>query len=128
MAFKRYIKQDLIANTIIFDSEIDSQDKNIEVGLAHNFVDIVSLDGVDGMPVIPGAGTYNIYYQDTINGGFKTISDNGYLDATKTGGIALSDGEQIGASFAGNPLKIKVVPNGVTLAAAYKVEIKQNLT
>jgi hypothetical protein len=126
--FKRYFKEGLIGSTIIFDSETDEQYQNIDIGMPHNFVDVVSLSELGGSPVIPDAGFYNIYYQDTLDGGFKSISDNGNLDATKTGGSSLPDGDCLGASFAGNPLKIKVVPDGVTVATAYRVEIKQNLT
>lgn len=126
--FKRFTKEALIGVTTIFDGQNDPRHERIEAGLAHVFIDIVSLDGVGGAPVTPGAGTYEITFQDTEGGGFKTITDNGSLDATRTGGSVAADGVQLGASFSGNPLKIKIIPTGVTVAAAYKVQIKQNLT
>jgi hypothetical protein len=83
---------------------------------------------LDGSPATPTAGTYEITVQDMNDGGYKSISDNGSLDATKTGGTGLADGVQVGASFLGNPLAIKIVPTGVDVAAAYRVTVKQNVS
>ena len=126
--FNSIEKEALIGATITFDADADSEHQKVRPELPHVFVDVISLDGVGGSPVTPTVGTYNIFYRDTKNGGFKTIADNGALDATKTGGSGLADGLAIGASFSGNPLGIKVVPAGVDVAAAYRVSIRQNLS
>ena len=90
-----------------------------------NFIDIISLDGVDGSPVIPTIGAFEIYAKTDIDGGFKKLPNRGSLDATKTGGSALADGLAVGATFEGFPLEFKIVPVDVDVAAAYVVHIKQ---
>ena len=115
----------LVGNEVIFTdgSGINQLDPN----LPHNFVDIVSLDA-QGEPVTPGAGTYTITVQDFREGGFKTVADGGTVTAAETGGTTLVDGVQCSASFRANPLSVKVVPAGVTVAVSYRVSIRQNLT
>jgi hypothetical protein len=126
MSYNFVNQEALIGATITFNA--DNGANAITPTLVHNFVDVVSLDGLDGSPVTPTAGTYEITVQDMNDGGFKSITDNGSLDATKTGGTGLADGVQIGASFLGNPVAIKIVPTGVDVAVAYRVSIKQNVS
>jgi hypothetical protein len=126
MSYNFVNQEALIGATITFNA--DNGANAITPTLVHNFVDVVSLDGLDGSPVTPTAGTYEITVQDMNDGGFKSITDNGSLDATKTGGTGLADGVQIGASFLSNPVAIKIVPTGVDVAVAYRVSIKQNVS
>ena len=124
MTVRRVEKEALIASTIIFD-QTGSDHEQIDPNSPNNFIDVISLDGLGGSPVIPGAGTYEIHVKTDENGGFKAISDNGSLAGGKTGGSALADGIAEGASFTGLPIAIKIVPAGITVAAAYRVLIKQ---
>jgi len=117
-------KKELIAATIIF-VQTDTETERIDPNSPNNFIDVISLDGLNGVPVIPTAGTYEIHVKTDDNGGFKAISDNGSLAATKTGGSALADGIAEGASFTGLPIEIKIVPTGLDVAIAYRVLIKQ---
>jgi len=126
--FNSIEKEALIGATITFDADTDSEHQKVRPELPHVFVDVISLDALDGSPVIPTAGTYEIFFKDAKDGGFKTIADNGSLAAGKTGGSGLADGVAEGASFSGNPLGIKVVPTGVDVAVAYRVSIRQNLS
>ena len=128
--FNSVFKEDVIANSITFtaDPGLGGRSQGIKPELPHNFVSIVSLDGPNGNPVAPGAGTYNIYFKDQVKGGFKSIPDNGALDATKTGGSSMADGLELSASFSGNPIEVKVVPAGITVATHYQVTVKQNLS
>lgn len=125
MPASKKTKQALIGATIIFDAYIDPEPNALDPDTINNFIDIVSLDGIDGVPVIPTLGDFLIYAKTTPQGGFKALSDNGTLAAAKTGGSALADGIAEGASFAGPPLAIKIVPSGVNVAAAYRVDITQ---
>jgi len=108
MTVIRSQKEALIAATIIFTQD-DIQAEKIDDNSANNFVDIISLDGLEGDPVIPTTGTYEIFVKTDVNGGFKAISDNGSLAAGKTGGSALADGIAEGASFTGLAQEIKIV-------------------
>lgn len=94
----------------------------------HSFIDVVSLDAIDGNPVEPGAGNYLLYVESAPNAGFQSISDGGTLDATKTGGTATTDGTVLGASFNGPVNRVKVKVSGVTTATHARVKITQNLT
>lgn len=127
MPVSKKTKQALIGDTITFDAYTDPGPNALDPELFSNFVDVVSLDGINGVPVIPTAGDFLIYAQTTPQGGFKALSDNGTLAATKTGGSALADGIAEGASFSGVPLAIKIVPTGVDVAVAYRVDITQLL-
>jgi len=124
MTVRRVEKEALIAATITFDQD-DVQSQKIDPNSANNFVDVISLDGLDGSPVIPTTGTFEIHVKTDKDGGFKAISDNGSLAAGKTGGSALTDGISEGASFTGLPLEIKIVPTATDVAVAYRVIIKQ---
>jgi len=119
-------KEAAVGATIIFDQNDDEIDR-IDPNFVHNFVDVISLTA-GGVPVAPAAGTYTVYVQTEADGGFKLIADptGGQIDATKTGGSALANGLQIGASFVGNPNAIRVVPAGVSTAINYRVVVKQN--
>lgn len=125
MTVRRVEKEALVGATIIFNAETDSEHERIDPSSPNNFIDVISLDGLDGSPAIPGAGTYAITVKTDKDGGFKAISDNGSLAGSKTGGSALADGIAEGASFTGLPLEIKIIPTGITVAIAYRVLIKQ---
>jgi len=127
MTVRRVKKEALIAATVTF-TQSDIETEKIDPNSPNNFVDVISLDALGGSPVIPGAGTYEIHVKTDEDGGFKAISDNGSLAGGKTGGSALVDGVAEGASFTGLPLEIKIVPTGITVAAAYRVSIKQTST
>ena len=120
-------KENLVTINTLFSYQDESVKDRIKIGLAHTFIDIVSLDA-EGLPVTPSAGTYSVYVKTTEMGGFKSVTDNGTINANLTGGSTLGDGVEIGASFSGNPLEIKVVPDSIVGAVSYKVSINQNLT
>jgi len=124
MTVRRVEKEALIAATITFDQS-DAQSQKIDPNSPNNFIDVISLDGLGGDPVIPTTGTFEIHVKTDENGGFKAIADNGSLAAGKTGGSALVDGIAEGASFTGLPLEIKIVPTTTDVAVAYRVLIKQ---
>lgn len=124
MTVRRVQKEALIAATITFD-QTGSDHEQIDPNSPNNFIDVISLDGLGGSPVIPTTGTFEIHVKTDENGGFKAISDNGSLAATKTGGSALADGIAEGASFTGLPIAIKIVPAATDVAVAYRVLIKQ---
>lgn len=124
MTVRRVEKEALIAATITFDQS-DIENERIDPNSPNNFVDVISLDALGGSPVIPTTGTYEIHVKTDVDGGFKSISDNGSLAATKTGGSALADGIAEGASFTELPLEIKIVPTSTDVAVAYRVTIKQ---
>ena len=121
-------KQALIGVEIILTSDVGGEIHRINPNITHNFIDIISLDGLGGNPVIPTTGTYEIFVSTTKGGGFKSLTDNGSLSAALTGGSALADGVAQGASFEANPYSIKIVPTGVDVAIAYEVHVRQNLT
>jgi len=124
MSVRRIEKEALIGATITFDQSGDQKER-VDPSSPNNFIDVISLDGLGGIPVIPTTGTYEIHVKTDENGGFKAISDNGSLAATKTGGSALADGIAEGASFTGLPIAIKIVPTTTDVAVAYRVLIKQ---
>lgn len=124
MTVRRVQKEALIAATTIF-TQSDIQTESIDPSSPNNFVDVIALSALGGVPVIPTAGTFTITVKTDVNGGFKDIADNGTLAATKTGGSALADGIAEGSSFTGLPIEIKVIPAGVDVAVAYRVLIKQ---
>ncbi len=127
MTTKRKTKQALVGAEVLFTSDDVEAITRIDPNLVRNFVDIISLDGLDGSPVTPSSGDYNIFVKTDAEGGFKSLSDNGTLSALLTGGNTLADGVEEGASFAANPLEIKVVPATIAGAVAYRVTITQNL-
>jgi len=124
MTVRRVQKEALIAATITFDQS-DIENDRIDPNSPNNFVDVISLDGLGGVPVIPTTGTYEIHVKTDENGGFKALADNGSLPAAKTGGSALADGFAEGSSFTGLPLEIKIVPTATDVAVAYRVTIRQ---
>lgn len=121
---KRISKEAAVGANVEFSST-DGPFDGLDPNQLEHFVDIVSLDGLGGSPTAPGAGTYAVYYRDTVEGGFKEATGSP-IDATKTGGSALADGVQVGASFTGNPLAVKIVPAGITTATHYRAEVRQN--
>ncbi len=125
MVANRTAKEALIGATITFVARTDPGVNALDADATRNFIDVVSLSALGGTPVIPTLGDYLIYAQTSPNGGFKALADNGTLDAAKTGGSALADGLAEGASFAGAPLAIKIVPTSVNVAVAYRVDITQ---
>lgn len=126
MAVKRVKKEALVSQTILFTAETDAEFEAISPSYGYNLIDIISLDGLNGSPVIPTTGSYNVFARTDKDGGFKLLTDNGSLDATKTGGSALADGVAVGASFIDFPLEFKIVPTGVDVAVAYRVHIRQS--
>ncbi len=124
MTMIRLSKEALIGSVISFAHDDTTTDR-LNPQFAMNHIDVISLDGLNGSPVIPTVGTFEIYVRTDIDGGFKRLPDRGVLDATKTGGSASGDGVVIGASFAGFPLEFKIVPVGVDVATAYRVDLKQ---
>ncbi|MCJ8293402.1 MAG: hypothetical protein MJK15_03265 [Colwellia sp.] len=119
-------KTQAVGQTALFTTVDIILPDRIDVGLVHNFIDIVSLDGVLA-PVVPSSGTYSIYVKTSEDGGFQAITD-GVINATLTGGDASADGVPVTASFASNALEIKIVPDTIVGAVSYKVTIRQNLT
>lgn len=87
-------------------------------------IDVVCMDGPDGAPVTPTAGMFQIYYQDVRDGGFKR---GPAIQAVRCGGSSMPDGQAAGAVLQANAIAIRVVPQGVTGAAAYRVWVRQNL-
>lgn len=127
MTMKRVSKEALIGDTLLFNSETDDQIDRIHHSFAMNHIDIISLDALDdGNPVTPTTGTYEIYAKTDIDGGFKLVPERGSFLATLTGGSGLPDGVAVGASFTGFPIEFKIVPTGVDVAVAYRVDIKQS--
>lgn len=126
MATKRISKEVLIGSEIIFDNQDDDENVAITPNYMSNQIDIISLDGLDGDPVIPSSGTYKIYVQTDEDGPYKTISKGSTVDAVLTGGSANDDGIFHESYHVGLPLKIKIVPVDVVGPVAYRVSIKQN--
>lgn len=123
MATKRIDKTDVIANDITFtqaDSEVDSPSPSF----INNFVEVVSLDG-SGDPIVPSAGTYDVFYKTESNGGFYTPATNPSLTAAQTGGSASTDGLVVATEFRDLPKEIKVEPNGITGVVSYTVFVRQ---
>ncbi len=126
MSTKRIEKQALVAATIIFN-QADSEPDSPNPSAINNFIDIVTLDGVDGSPVVAGAGTFNIFYKTDVNGGFKTPATNPTLTAAQTSGSAGADGVADTCEFRDVPLEIKIVPVGITVAASDQVHVSQGM-
>ena len=128
MSYNTAVKSFAVAGDpeIIFD--VESGPEGLVPDHPHCFIDVVSLDAIDGNPVQPGAGNYLIYIESAPNAGFQSISDNGTLDATKTGGGTTTDGTVLGASFNGPVNRIKIKVSGVTTATHARVIVTQNLT
>lgn len=127
MTTRQVDKTALVADTIIFTTIDTVVPDLINPSLAHNFVDIVSLDG-SGNPVVPASGSYSIFVKTSEGSGFQSITDNGTIAANLTGGDAATDGTPISASFGSNAFEIKVVPATIVGAVSYKVTVRQNLT
>lgn len=125
MAVKRVKKEALIAETILFEAESDSEFESISPSFAYNLIDIISLD-IGGNPVTPTVGTFNIFARTDLNGGFKRITERSNYPGKLTGGSGLTDGEAVDAKFIGFPLEFKIIPNGVDVAVSYRVNIKQS--
>jgi hypothetical protein len=102
-----------------------NQERRIYPNHPHNMIDIVSKDA-DGNDVIPSAGWYKVYASISKDGAYFGIEDGGIIEASKTGGSMMVDGEAMGASFAGNATRIKVVADGIVGAVSAKVTVNQN--
>ena len=122
---KRTERQFEISGGALIINMTDLNIPTIDAKLIANFVEIVSLDGEDGSPVVPGAGDYTINVQQVRDGNFRGISDGGTVDATLTGGSAMADGTGVSSSFQGAPQAIKITPNGVTTATWARVTVDQ---
>ena len=116
-----------IGEPIVFDVDVGPERMKIIHNLPHIFVDVVSLSDT-GEHVQPAAGTYTVTYQDSRDGAFKPVDDNGVIQAINTAGSLMTDGVQRGASFVGNPVVIKITPDAVDVATSYRVTVKQNLS
>ena len=118
-------KSALVSEAILFES--GREHDRINHSYPHNMVDVISMD-VSGSPVTPTSGEYRVHVKTSAYGGWKSLSDNGILDATLTGGSSLPDGVGEGATFDGNPFSIKVTPTGIVGAVSYSVTVTQNLS
>lgn len=128
MSYKQAVKElELSAGAGELIFTVGTGPDKLVANIPHNFFDLVSLDGADGSPVEPGAGTYTTYIERVPNGGFQALSDGGTIDATKTGGTTTADGAVLGGSF-GSPInRIKMVAAGITTATHVRMTIQQQL-
>ena len=116
---------EIAAGDMIFNYKTDIDAEQISPNLLLTFVEFVSLDGPDGDPVAPDAGTYTTTVQQVPDGNHRSISDGGVIDAALTGGSASPDGTDCSASFSGHPHEIKIVPAGVTIATHVRITVTQ---
>lgn len=124
MATKRIEKDALVASTITFiqaDGALNGPDPT----LPNVTVDVITLDAIGGIVDPASAGTFTVWYKTDINGGFKTPGTNPVIVFGEAAGDSGADGAAVSAQFTDLPLEIKVVPDSVAGAAAYRVLIKQ---
>jgi len=124
MTTKRIEKEALVAATIIFDQDGGATD-GPNPSFPNCTIDVIGLTALEGVPVIPGAGTFAIFYKTDVDGGFKAATTNPTLTAAQSGGSASADGAAASSKFTDLPIEIKVVPAGITTAVAYRVLVKQ---
>lgn len=124
MATKRIEKEALVAATVTFTQSND-EFESPNPSFPNVTIDIIGLTALNGSPVIPGAGTFDIFYKTDVDGGFKAATTNPTLTAAQSGGSASADGAAESSKFTDLPLEIKVVPTGITTAVAYRVLVKQ---
>jgi len=124
MATNRIEKEALVAATITFD-QADSAVERPNPSFPNVTVDVIGLTALGGSPVVPGAGTFAVFYKTDVDGGFKDATTNPTLTAAQSGGSAGADGAADSSKFTDLPLEIKVVPAGITTAVAYRVLVKQ---
>lgn len=117
-------KDALVASTITFTQADDSVDAPNPT--MHNVtIDVITLDGVNGIVDPASAGTFTVWYKTDINGGWKTPAVNPIIEFGESAGSSGADGVAKSAGFTDLALEIKVVPAGIVGAAAYRVLIKQ---
>lgn len=124
MATKRIEKEALVAATITF-TQNDGETQSPNPSFRDVTVDVIGLTALNGDPVIPGAGTFAIFYKTDVDGGFKAATTNPTLTAAQSGGSASADGAAESSKFTDLPIEIKIVPTGITTAVAYRVSVKQ---
>lgn len=124
MSTRRVNKQALINQTITFSKDDAEPDDGLRPGYAYNFIDIVTLDGLDGDSCSVLQGEFEVFVKTDELAGFKSIPGGGTLKAVETGGDKLPDGKQKGLVFVGVPIEIKIVPKSVN-CSAYRVFITQ---
>lgn len=124
MATKRIEKEALVAATITFNQE-DGETQSPNPSFRDVTVDVIGLTALGGVPVVPGAGTFAIFYKTDVDGGFKAATTNPTLTAAQSGGSDGADGAAESSKFTDLPIEIKVVPTGITTAVAYRVLVKQ---
>lgn len=124
MTTKRIEKEALVAETITFDQSGGATD-GPNPSFPNVTVDVIGLTALGGAPVVPGAGTFAIFYKTDVDGGFKAATTNPTLTAAQSGGSAGADGAADSSKFTDLPLEIKIVPAGITIAVAYRVLVKQ---
>ena len=128
MSFNVAVKTFAIASGSVVFNLTDPDGEKLMLDNSRTFINVVSLDDVDGNPVQPGDGEYFIGIELVPEGGFQRVPDNGTLDATKTGGTATTDRTVLSASVNAPSNRIQVVAVGVTVATHARVTITQNLT
>ncbi len=130
MTIKRIKKEQTLtagAGTLTLTSDnAEPGIERLDPNKLNNFLYVISLDGPDGDPVIPTAGTYTIYVQAVPDGPWMAIADGGTLDATLTGGDAMADGVGVRASFEGGPIGVKVIADSVDVATEFRVHLIQS--
>jgi len=124
MAIRRITKTALVAETITLDIDDTVTADAIKVNGSRTEVHVIGRDA-DNNPVVPGAGTFTVTAQTAQDGAFYEVSDDGTLTASLCGGSANATGVGMFATFRGAPLKIRVVPAGITTAISYSVEAIQ---
>ena len=127
MTTRTISKESIVSVNTLFTVDDPIKTDQLAPNLVHNFVHIVSLDGL-GDPVTPASGSYSIFVKPSKDNGFQSITDNGTIDATLTGGNSSADGVAISASYSSNSHEVKVVPDSIVGAVSYRVTIRQNLT
>lgn len=124
MPTNRMEKDDLVANTITFTPD-DGALNSPNPTLPNVTVDVITLDAIGGIVDPASAGTFTVWYKTDENGGFKTPGTNPVIAFGEAAGSSGADGAAVAAQFTDLPLEIKVVPDSVVGAAAYRVLVKQ---
>lgn len=120
--FNTVEKIGLVNESILFSIYDESLPEKLLSHLAHNWINIVSLDGNDD-PIAPTAGEYNVYVKTSPNTGFELVQQP--LDADKTGGSSMPDGVERGVYYSSIVEEIKITPVSVTGAVSYQVHVRQ---
>tara|TARA_R110002096_G_scaffold16230_1_gene55519 strand:+ start:302 stop:1432 length:1131 start_codon:yes stop_codon:yes gene_type:complete len=114
-----------IAESAILTIQNKSLTESLSATLSFNWINVVSLDS-SGDPVIPVSGQYLVYVKTSNNTGFERV--NRPIEARKTGGSLMVDGEELGAFYGATLQEIKVVPVDVVGVDSYEVHVRQAKT